>query len=110
MMSVGPTHGVAPKGKWVVVASAIVEGDTEGLDAIAVAKRELSAVLPLLKPTRKMFAEVTPYLEPKADEQVDNLHVLSSCDESSYLDSVEQEVEAVFQQITGETIASMRRP
>ena len=49
MSSYGPSHGVAPKGKWVVVASARVEGDVDGMDAMAVAKRELAAVLPLLK-------------------------------------------------------------
>jgi len=59
------THGVAPKGKWVVVASARVEGSTKGLNALAIAKRELGAVLPLLRPSRKLLAEVVPYYEPQ---------------------------------------------
>ena len=107
LVSVGPTHRVAPKGKWVVVVSARVEGDATG-DALAVAKRELSAALPLLRPSRKLLAEVVPYYEP-AEDGIDGLHVLSSCDETSYFDSVEQEVEELFEAITGEKIASHRR-
>jgi len=111
LVAFGPTHGAAPKGKWVVVASARVEGSMDdGLDALAVAKRELAAVLPILKPSRRMFAEVVPYLEPQPDAQLDNLHVLRSCDESSHFDTVERDVEAVFERITGEKVASLRRP
>jgi len=110
MVSLGPTHGATPKGKWVVVASARVEGSTDGLDALAVAKRELAAVLPILKPTRRMFAEVVPYLEPRQEVQIDNLHVMRSCDETSYFDSVEKDVEDMFERITGEKVASLRRP
>lgn len=109
MVSVGPTHGVAPKGRWVVVASARVEGPTDGLSALAVAKRELAAVLPLLKPSRKLLAEVTPVYEPNEEAQLEALHVLSSCDESSYLDSVEADVEDTFAAITGERIGTPRR-
>jgi len=110
LVSFGPTHGAAPKGKWVVVASARVEGSTDGLDALGIAKRELAAVLPLLKPTRRMFAEVVPYLEPQPDAGLDNLHIMRSCDETSHLDSVQKDVEDIFERITGETLASLRRP
>ena len=93
-----------------VVASARVEGDTDGLDALAVAKRELAAVLPLLKPTRKLFAEVSPYMEPDEEQQLpERLHLLSSLDESSYFDSVEADVERAFERVTGERLASVRR-
>jgi Rab GDP dissociation inhibitor len=109
LVSLGSLHGVAPKGKWVVVASARVEGSTDGLDALGVAKRELAAVMPLLKPTRKLFAEVTPYYEPDEDAQLDNMVVMSSCDESSYFDSVEADVAQAFERVTGETISSVRR-
>jgi len=110
MVSSGPTHGVAPKGKWVVMVSARVEGSTEGVDAMAVAKRELSAVMPLLKPSRRMFAEVVSQLEAQEEGQLDNLLVLKSLDESTHFDSVEHDVEDVFERITGERIASLRRP
>ncbi len=49
-VSAGSVHGVAPRGKWAVVASARVEGPTDGLTALEVARRELACVLPLLKP------------------------------------------------------------
>ena len=107
--SYGHTHGVAPKGKWVVTASTRIEGCTGGLDALDVAKRELAAVLPLLKPSRKLVAEVTPYYTPAAGEQLDGLLVLSSCDETSYFDSVEAEVESAFERLTGEDLSSLRR-
>lgn len=110
LLSAGPTHGVAPKGKWVAVVSARVEGATDGLDALAVAKRELAASLPLLKPARKLFAEVSDYFEPEEGSQLDRLMVFSSCDETSYFDSVEAEVDDVFERITGETAATVRRP
>jgi len=109
MCAFGPGHGVCPKGKWLVVASARVEGSTEGLEALDVAKRELGAVLPILKPARKMMAEVVPYYEPRADAQLDGLCVLSSCDETSYFDSVEADVADLFQRITGEDLASIRQ-
>lgn len=101
-------HGVTPKNKWVVVASARVEGDTEGMDALAIAKRELASVLPLLKPTRKLLAEVTPYYEPNEESAEEQLLVMSSDDESTYFDSVEAELESSFERITGERLASLR--
>ena len=110
LVSLGPTHGVAPKGKWVVVASARVEGDADG-DALAIAKRELAEVLPLLKPTRRLLAEVTPYYEPSTEGEApppEGLHVLTSTDETSYFDSVEEDIEAVFKAITGERLAGHR--
>lgn len=70
------------------MASARVEGPTEGLEALAVAKRELAAVLPLLKPTRKLFAEVTDYQEPEADAQLERLLVLSSLEPGTFLEAV----------------------
>ena len=34
LFSTGPMHSAAPKDKWIVVASARVEGDTDGLSAM----------------------------------------------------------------------------
>jgi Rab GDP dissociation inhibitor len=110
MCAFGPTHGVAPAGRWVVVASARVEGPTAGMDALAIAKRELAAVLPLLKPSRKLLAEVRTVYQPTPDGVPDGLHVLHSSDESTYFDSVEVDVESTFTRITGEKVASLRRP
>ena len=101
-------HGVAPKNKWVVVASARVEGDTEGADALTIAKRELASVLPLLKPTRKLFAEVTPYYEADYEGADEQLLIMSSDDESTYFDSIEAELEISFERITGEGLASLQ--
>jgi len=108
LSSYSSTHGVAPKGKWVVVASTRIEGETEGLTPLAIAKRELAATLPLLKPTRKLLAEVTPYAEPLPEETPERLLVMSSSDETSYFDSVEAEVAEAFERITGEPPAASR--
>jgi len=106
--SYSAAHGVAPKGKWVVVLSTRIEGPTDGLSHLAVAKRELAAALPLLKPARRLLAEVVPYLEPLPDATPEGLVVLRSCDETSYFDSVEAEVEEIFERITGEPSAAAR--
>ena len=83
MSSFGPAHGIAPKGKWLVIACARIEchglgGHDEDLDALAIAKREFAALLPLLKPCRKMFADVVPYHEPEPGAQARRIHVLSN--------------------------------
>lgn len=101
-------HGVAPKNKWVVVASARVEASSEGQDALAVAKRELASVLPLLKPSRKLLAEVTPYYEADEEAAQEQLLVMSSDDESTYFDTTEAELEEAFERITGERVESLR--
>ena len=106
--SYSSTHGVAPKGKWVVVVSAKVEGATAGLDALSIAKRELAAVMPLLKPSRKLIAEVTPYCEADESTSLDGLLVMNSPDETSYFDRSEEEIEDAFERITGESLASLR--
>ena len=165
MSSYSHTHGVAPKGKWVVTASTRIDGSADGADALVIAKRELAAVLPLLKPSRKLLAEVVPYNEP-LERVPDRLLVLSarlparlpvasprsrldlthparapksssvpargqismwrdserpsssgaevgllvrvpgSCDETSYFDSVQDDVTSVFERITGEPLAA----
>ncbi|EOD38667.1 hypothetical protein EMIHUDRAFT_631960, partial [Emiliania huxleyi CCMP1516] len=46
-----------------------------------VAKRELAAAIPLLRPTRKIFAEVSPVYAPRADAASSGVCVLGSCDE-----------------------------
>ena len=158
LSSYSSTHGVAPKGKWLVVASTWVEGDVEGADALAVAKQEMSAVMPILKPTRKLLAEVVDVYAPKEAAQADGLVVLPSEDETSCklrfpccpasspplvqqmtlgrhpprsalapcacngltvprdccpcsstdFDSVESDVAAAFEEVAGESLASLR--
>ena len=76
---------------------------------LQVARRELASVLPLLKPAKKMFAEVSPLLEPARGEGRDGVHVLRSADATSHFDETQREVEALFAEITGESVASSRR-
>lgn len=97
LYSSGAYHRLAPGGKWLVALSARVEGETDGLSAMEVAKRELAAALPLLKPARKMWAELGTYCEPREGE--DGVHVLGSCDESTMFSSVAADVRELIERI-----------
>lgn len=55
----------------------------------------------MLKPAKKLLAEIVPYYSPITEEAPSGLHVCSSCDESSYFDSVEEEVLRLYEAITG---------
>ena len=52
-----------------------MEGETDGLSAMAIAKRELAAALPLLKPAAKMFAELSDVCEPSESGEARGLLV-----------------------------------
>ena len=52
-----------------------MEGETDGLSAMAIAKRELAAALPLLKPAAKMFAELSDVCEPSESGEESGLLV-----------------------------------
>lgn len=99
----GPAHRIAPGDKWLVVLSTRVEGPTEGLTPLQVAKREFEAAIPLLRPTRKIFAELSPVLAAR-EECAEGLHVLSSLDETSTFDSVVEDVQAAYEKATGEPL------
>lgn len=93
---------LAPEGRWVVCVSGRVEGATDGLSALQVAKRELASVLPLLKPASKLFAELSDVCEAADDGEASRLFVPSSCDETSHMASTAADVDAILQRITGE--------
>jgi len=105
MFAAGPLLSVAPKGKWLVVASTRVEGSVDDATALAVAKRELSVVLPLLKPAKKLFAEIRPQYELREGGEAPGLHICTSCDAASHFDSVEADVTRIYEELTGETLA-----
>lgn len=62
-------------------------------------------VLPLLKPAKKLFAEVVSCYVPKEGD-TPNIHVCSSSDETTHFDSVEAEVLQLYEGITGERLES----
>jgi len=96
VFSSGASHGVAPAGKWLVTAATRIEGSTDGKTALEVAKRELAAVLPILRPTRKMLAEITPIYAARGDAAADGLHIVPSCDETLSFDGVAADAEGIF--------------
>jgi len=99
VFSSGPVHKLAPNGKWLVSLSTRVEGTIDGLKPMEVAKREMAAALPLLRPVRKMLASVEPVLEPGDEPLPSGLHVLSSCDESTFFETLAAEVLEVAERI-----------
>ena len=68
----------------------------------------VEGLLPLLKPSKKLFAEVSPYHSAQSDANHPNVHVLGDLDETSYFDSVEEDLATAFERITGEAIGSSR--
>ena len=81
-----------------------MEGETDGLSAMAIAKRELAAALPLLKPAAKMFAELSDVCEPSEGGEESGLFVPATCDASSNMGSAAADVEQLFERITGEAL------
>lgn len=105
MFAGSQTLRLAPNNRWVVVVSAKVEAPTDGLSALQVAKRELAAALPLLKPASKMLAELTDVCEAaEGVAAASGLFVTSTCDASSNLGSTAVELEEMFELITGEEL------
>lgn len=95
---------LAPSERWIVTVSAKVEGETEGLSPMAIAKRELAAALPLLKPAAKMFAELSDVCEPSESGEESRLFVPATCDASSNMGSAAADVDQLFERITGEAL------
>ena len=77
---------------------------TRGRRAWQVARRELTSIFPLLKPAKKVAAEVVPCYAPRDDAQADGLFVLGSDDESSLFGPVADAVGAVAARISGEPL------
>lgn len=92
LFSSGPAHKLTPRGKWLVTLSTRVEGPIDGLKPLEVAKREMAAAMPLLRPIRKMLARVEPVFEVGEAQLPPGLHVLSSCDESTFFEGLTDEV------------------
>ena len=68
-----------------------------------VAKRELKAALPLLKPARKLFAEMTTVSEA-SDGLPAGLHVLSTGGAGSHLPHDRRRRRKMYEEITGEPL------
>ncbi len=77
---------------------------TRGRRTWQVARRELTSIFPLLKPAKKVAAEVVPCYAPRDDAQADGLFVLGSDDESSLFGPVADAVGAVAARISGEPL------
>lgn len=106
LFSSGSVHSVSPSGKYVAVLAARIEGDTNGLSALQVAKRELAAALPLLKPAKKLIASISPVCGPALDASSTppRLHVLHSCDESHAFTGVAAEAARVLELLAAEEL------
>lgn len=75
------TWQVAPEGHYVAFLSTNVEGESEGMSAQDVARRELAAGLELLIPSSRIFYDVYDLMVPVADGTADQVRGASgACD------------------------------
>jgi len=87
-------HNVAPKGKYIVIVSSIMEtGDP---------KKDLEAGVKLLEPSLHKFYSVSPLYEPIHEPLKEGIHISKSYDATSHFETVCDDVVRLFQEITGE--------
>lgn len=94
-------HKVAPAQKYVVFVSTTIEGSTEGLSSQAIAERELSAGLVLLKGVVRIFYDQYDMLAPNADGTKDKCFLTTSFDPTTHFETAITDVLAVYERITG---------
>jgi len=94
-------HKVAPEGKYVVCVSTNVEGPTDGMAPEAVAQRELSQGLVLLKGVVRIFYDMYDLMVPNADGTKDKCFLTESFDPTTHFETAITDVLAVYERITG---------
>jgi len=72
-LTTASTWQVAPEGHYVAFLSTNVEGESEGMSAQDVARRELAAGLELLIPSSRIFYDVYDLMVPVADGTADQV-------------------------------------
>jgi len=98
------SHKVAPDGKWIVFVSTNVEGPTDGMSAEAVAARELSAGLTLLRGVVRIFYDMYDMMVPNTDGTTDHLYLTESFDPTTHFETAITDVLNVYKRITGQAL------
>eukprot|EP00240_Pyramimonas_obovata_P001930 CAMPEP_0118921370 /NCGR_PEP_ID=MMETSP1169-20130426/683_1 /TAXON_ID=36882 /ORGANISM="Pyramimonas obovata, Strain CCMP722" /LENGTH=459 /DNA_ID=CAMNT_0006862083 /DNA_START=76 /DNA_END=1455 /DNA_ORIENTATION=+ len=104
MFSCGHNHSVAPHGKVLAFASTVVDGPTEGMDAKAVAHRELGTALKAMQPFLDVFYDMYDFEEPVADGVADKAFVSKSYDATSHFETEIEDVLDMYKRITGKPL------
>jgi Rab GDP dissociation inhibitor len=91
---ISSAHNVAPKGKYIAIASTFMETDDP--------KKDLEAGIKVIEPTLHKFFSVSPIYEPVNDSAKEGIHISKSYDATGHFESVCDDVVRLYQQITGE--------
>jgi len=99
---VSSTHSVAPKGKYVVLISTIVETSNP--------LAELKPALDLLGPIDFRFDNVSDLMEPTDDGSKSKVFITSSYDPSSHFEDSTEDVLNVYKRVTGQELDLTKKP
>lgn len=97
--AVSHTHSVAAKGIWIAIVSTIVE--------TSVPERELLPGLQLLGTIHDKFVSITSLYTPTADGKSDNIFITRSYDATSHFETVVDDVQDVWQRVTGQPFSEL---
>uniref|UniRef100_A0A6U7ILG1 Rab GDP dissociation inhibitor n=1 Tax=Haptolina brevifila TaxID=156173 RepID=A0A6U7ILG1_9EUKA len=100
----GNSHKVAPDGKFIIFVSTTVEGDCTGLSTEAIAQKELSAGLALVKDPIKIFYDTYDLLAPKEDGAKNKVFISESFDATTHFETAINDVLAMYERIMGEKL------
>jgi len=99
---VSATHSVAPKGKYVVLISSIVEtSDPVG---------ELKPAFDLLGPVEFQFDNVSDLLEPVDGGSASKVFITTSYDPTSHFEEATEDVLSVYKRVTGTDLDLDKKP
>ncbi|EGO05184.1 hypothetical protein SERLA73DRAFT_128939 [Serpula lacrymans var. lacrymans S7.3] len=98
---VSSTHNVCAKDVYVAIVSTIVETDKPEL--------EIAPGLQLLGPIYDKFVSVSPLYTPVSSGERDNIFITRSYDATSHFETVVEEVQDVWQRVTGEELKLKKR-
>ncbi|KAG6862438.1 hypothetical protein C0995_011878 [Termitomyces sp. Mi166 len=98
---VSSTHNVCAKDIYVAIVSTIVETNRPEL--------EIVPGLNLLGPIHEKFVSISPLYEPTSDGKQDNIFITRSYDATSHFETVVEDVQDVWQRVTGSPLVLKKR-
>jgi Rab GDP dissociation inhibitor len=97
--AVSHTHNVAAKGIWIAIVSTIVETSAP--------QNELGPGLALLGTIHDKFVSIASLYTPTADGKSDNIFITKSYDATSHFETVVEDVQDVWQRVTGKPFSEL---
>lgn len=89
-------HKICPKGKWIAIISTVVETTSP--------EKELEPAFSILGEIERKFVSITEIKVPDKTKQEKNLFISKTMDPSSHFETVYEDVERLYKEITGETL------